>query len=181
MKENLTSATVREFLDYDRETGAMTWRSRARHWFTTDRAWRIWNRRYAGVPAGRTDAKGYSIISIFGSNYKAHRLAYLIVTGNWPPSEIDHKNHVRNDNRWENIRPVSCAENRKNVSRDARNTSGTVGVHWLRHSKKWRAQIGINGVRRHLGMFSSKEDAVATRRLAEALHGYHENHWKVAT
>lgn len=171
---------VREFLDYDRETGALTWRERDRRWFKTERAWRIWNTRFAGKAAGAPDAKGYLRISIFRISYKAHRLAYLIVTGEWPPAQIDHENHVRSDNRWANLRPATNVENGRNVSLCARNTSGATGVHWHRGCRKWCAQINVSGVSRHLGLFTSKDAAIAARKVAEIDLGFHENHGKSA-
>lgn len=48
---------------------------------------------------------------IHGYHYKASRLAWLYMTGEWPKYEMDHINHVKDDNRWVNLRDVTPAEN----------------------------------------------------------------------
>jgi hypothetical protein len=180
LPDAIEAEQAREFLDYDRLTGVLTWRRRDRKWFATDRNWRIWNTRFAGTVAGSPDKKGYLRIAILSRSYKAHRLAYLIVTSNWPPHQIDHQNHVLCDNSWENIRPATSAENGKNTSISVRNTSGAMGVHWHRKCQKWCAQINLNGASTHLGLFATKAEAAAARKRAEAEHGFHENHGRVA-
>ena len=42
-----------------------------------------------------------------------------------------------------------------------------MGVGWHKKSSKWQARININKVQETLGMFSSKEDAIKARLMAE--------------
>ena len=42
--------------------------------------------------------------------------------------------------------------------------------------QKWRAQIRVDGKRKHLGYFDTFDDAVAARKAAEIEHNYHPNH-----
>ena len=49
----------------------------------------------------------------------------------------------------------------------ANNTSGVEGVYWSSDTKRWKANILLNGRRLHLGCFKEKEDAIATRKKAE--------------
>lgn len=50
---------------------------------------------------------GYIVIGICGKSYLAHRLAFLYMQGEMPPEQVDHINHIRDDNRWLNLREAS--------------------------------------------------------------------------
>lgn len=114
---------------------------------------------------------GYLYISIDGTRYLAHRLAWLYVHGEWPAGQIDHMNGDRIDNRLANLRVVSNAINQQNVRRarvDNR-SSGVLGVSRLRG--KWRARIWLDGRERHLGVFDWMSDAHAAYLKAKrSLH-----------
>ena len=130
-----------------------------------------------GAIAGCKDIiNGYIKITIFGKPYLAHRLAFLYVEGEFPQAQVDHINHVRDDNRWENLRPATHTTNQQNRSMNANNISGVCGVHWNKAAKKWVANIRIDGKRKHLGRFVSFDDAVAARVSANIKYGFHFNH-----
>ena len=125
-----------------------------------------------------TKVKGYIHIKINKKIYKAHRLAWLYVHGEYPNHHIDHKNHKKDDNRFKNLRDITHQENMKNTSKRKSNTSGVVGVSWNKQRNKWCASIRVDGKNTHLGYFANKKDAVRTRKDAEVQHGYHKNHGK---
>jgi len=54
-------------------------------------------------PVGRVDHDGYVIIPFRGKRYPAHRLAWRMVTGEWPERRVRHLNGLRFDNRWSNL------------------------------------------------------------------------------
>lgn len=43
----------------------------------------------------------------------------------------------------------------------------------LFYGGRWRANICINGVTRHIGMFNTRDEAIAARLKAEELHHMH--------
>lgn len=92
--------------------------------------------------------------------YKLHRLIWFYMKGQWPENTIDHINGIRTDNRWVNLRDVTIAENLQNL-RSARsdNASGLLGVDFHKASGKWRSQIKIKGVKKHIGYFDTAIDA----------------------
>ncbi len=178
---HLTAEIARELLRYDPETGQFWWRSRDVHWFQDKKHsaalnCKKWNARFAGKEAFSVNDEGYLCALIFGQNYKAHRIAWLIVTESWPLDQIDHINGIRNDNRWCNLRAVTNAQNNRNRKKASNNTSGVVGVSWSKRTQKWTAQIYVDNECIRLGHFTNKDDAIAARKAAEREHNFHENH-----
>lgn len=80
---------------------------------------------------------------------------------------IDHKNHNGLDNQRDNLRPATRKQNQENRKVTDHNTSGFIGVTWIKNVSKWQARITQNRTRINLGYFADKEDAIAARRDAE--------------
>lgn len=88
----------------------------------------------------------------------------------WPL--VDHINRDGLDNRRANLRPATTAENSRNALRLPSNTSGFKGVTWHKQARKWQAQIGVDGRRRHLGLHACLEAAAeAYDDAAREFHG----------
>lgn len=136
---------LRQLFEYDPESGIFTRKMVTARWTNV------------GDVAGYLGDRGYVIIGIDRKFYKAHRLAWLYVHGQLP-KQVDHINGIRNDNRICNLRACNHAENQRNVLRQKNNTSGFKGVSWHKGHRKWSAGICINGKRRHLGYFESREE-----------------------
>lgn len=117
-------------------------------------------RHPVGSVAGTEHKHGYIIIGIDGHYYKAHRLAWLYVHGEWPPSELDHINRVKKDNSIKNLEPKSRSANTLNcVDARVNNQIGVLGVS--RRSSGFIARLGVDGVTRYLGHFKTPEEASA--------------------
>jgi hypothetical protein len=155
----LTASRLRELLNYDSETGIFTWcspRPKIR----------------VGDVAGKIGTHGYRLICINHKSYAAHRLAWLYVTGEWPPSEIDHINHDRLDNRFANLRAATRVENQGNKSRQSNNRSGIKGVSWDSRRGLWAAEVKRGNIRLRLGRFADINDAAeAYRKASKKLYG----------
>lgn len=180
--EKLTQKRLHELFNFDADAGALIWQTRPVESFATVNAWRSWNTRCAGKVAGYVDfTKGYRRIGFDGGLWKAHRLIWIYANGDIPGTlQIDHINGVRDDNRLANLRLVTNAENHRNQSMRADNTSGVLGVRWGKRERKWRAEIKIDGRRRHLGYFDTLDAAAAARARAEVDFGFHPGHGKVS-
>jgi len=161
----LTQSRVKALLDYDPIKGELRWKSRGV---------KSWDTRYAGTVAG-WKAGRYFHVSLEGSNYLAHRVIYLWMSGELP-EQVDHKNNNPFDNRWSNLRAADYAGNNKNASKRSDNTSGYKGVSFVKGNNKWRARINVNKRSIFLGLFDSPEDAYAAYvEAAKKHHGKFAN------
>ena len=84
---------------------------------------------------------------------------HIFIVGSTAGLDIDHKDHDGLNNQRSNFRITTRANNCHNSRLSKANTSGHKGVYWKKEYKKWFASIGIKGKNKHLGYFSSKEDA----------------------
>jgi hypothetical protein len=162
---SLTAPYVRSILDYDRRTGVFVWKTR-------DDVSAKWNNKYPGTVAGSLNkGTGYLRISINDRDYSAHRIAWLHVTGEWP-TQVDHRNRIRTDNRFKNLRSASKNQNQFNRTTSKNNTSGYKGVYWHAIGKKWCVNIAVNGKQIYLGLHTDiKKAAAAYRKAAKKYHG----------
>jgi hypothetical protein len=174
--ESLTQDILHEIVRYVPETGAFFWRERPRHYFQTGHHHKMWNVQNAGKIAGSINSRGYWRITIRSETYTAHRLAWLYVFGTWPAMALDHINQNKVDNRISNLREATSQQNSQNLPRTERNKSGMVGVCWNRAQREWFAYISVSKKQQFIGNFKSKDAAIAARKAAEMLYGYHPNH-----
>ena len=155
----------------------LIWKDRGRSDFASDRAYNRNLTLFVGKVAGcKCSNSGYILLNIKGKRFLAHRVIWNIVFGDIPEGmEIDHINHVRDDNRIENLRLVEKKDNQKNLSRNKRNKTGVNGVS-LTKQGKYYAQIGVNGKTVSLGYYSNIDDAIRVRLEYEKKLKYHINH-----
>lgn len=146
--EMITQARLKEVLRYDKESGVFYWNKKTS------------GRIVFGAVAGHLSEKGYIRIQVDGVLLMAHRLAWVYEYGKFPSTGIDHINGIRNDNRISNLREANQSQNCQNLrSARSNNKTGFLGVTYSGRSKKYKAVIGIDGVNKHLGNFSTAEEA----------------------
>ena len=123
-----------------------------------------------GSVAGHINEHGYRIIGIGWRNYRASRLAWFYAYGTWPVNHMDHMNGNRADDRIENLRDVSRAENMENIRvAYKRNKTGYLGVS--KHRSKFRAHIKARGMMIRIGLYDTAEEAhAAYLRVKRKLH-----------
>jgi len=136
------------------------------YWKTSGRK-RIKNQR-----AGHLDLlSGYDYVRVNNKLLRVHRLIWCMFYG-YEPSEIDHINRNKADNRIENLREVSRSENNYNHPLRIDNTSGVRGVSWNKIKNKWRVYINVKKQRLELGYFNDFE--LACLVAEEARDRYHK-------
>ena len=85
---------------------------------------------------------------------------------------VDHINRNPLDNRKENLRVCTQAENSRNVGVSQSNTTGFKGVYFEKLNNKYRARIKYDGERISLGCFTNAVDAaIAYDKKAIELFG----------
>lgn len=163
MKTLPSKEQVSAIIEYSPQTGLFRWRVHQG------------GARKAGWFSG-CEEHGYRSISVCGRLQRAHRIAWLLMTGEWPNLSIDHIDGDRANNRWANLRMVPLAVNCQNVRRPSRNnTTGALGVsRGPSKTSPYIASIRVDGKRIHIGCFSDIEQAAeAYLRAKRAYHpGY---------
>lgn len=149
--ETITQEELKSVLTYDKESGLFRWKGTRSGVSGKDSV------------AGSIHVKGYIHITVFGVEYKAHRLAWLYETGSWPKGVLDHRDNNKQNNRFLNLRDVTNGENCCRRGPQKNNTSGVKGVSGV--PGRYRVRVGEPGKgRRHLGYFETIEEA---KRVAD--------------
>jgi hypothetical protein len=156
----LSAERLRELLDYDCETGVFTRRTRGP------------GLRRAKAGTHKNSARNhYVVIGVDGRYYRAHNLAWLWMTGEWPSSLVDHADLDGCNNCWSNLRAASRSQNMSN--RRSRRASGIMkGVGKSGSAKTWKSSIKVDGESIYLGSFNCPAAAhFAYVVAADKLHG----------
>lgn len=172
---------VSKLIEYNPCDGFLYWKERPEIDGEDNHAVASFNRRRAGKridskPMKNASGNSYKRVKINGESYLYHRVCWALAK-NEQPIYIDHINGDGTDNRIENLRSVEITENNRNLRKNRLNTSGYMGVN--RYGKgpdRWVAYIWISNRQINLGVFDTKAEAVAARRAAEKVEGYHKNH-----
>ncbi len=146
--KDLDQAFLQHLLHYDPLTGVWTWINPLPH-----------SKMRRGDVAGRLTSQGRRQIRIALGFYYASRLAWLYMTGEWPKDQIDHRNRIKDDDCWENLREATQSQNSYN--REWAEASGEWrGIRW--HGNKFAVNVGA----RYLGLFETLNEAMAVRDQA---------------
>ena len=170
---------ISDFVDYDPETGQMTWRYPSGKWFKNSQSYSAWLTRCAGKPAFCLKRKdGYFWGSFLGKKLLAHRVAWCRHHGKWPDGVIDHIKPVSgqvSDNRIKNLRDTSQSHNQRNRSFQSNGSSIYPGVRKM-PSGRYKVRIKVDQKERYLGTFDTETEAISVRKSAEREFGFLPGH-----
>ena len=157
---------LRSILNYDPISGKFTWlKSKGR------------GMHFRSGEAGTIHVKGYRYIRFNGKSVFAHRLAWLYMKGVWPTHQIDHKDGVRDNNAWSNLREATNGQNQENLAGAKGDTvTGRLGITFRRGM--YEARIQVNKKRRHIGTFKELGDAEAAYANAKQELHTHTDRFK---
>jgi len=121
--------------------------------------WKVrFKKSRVGDKVGQTMRSRYLSVSIDGITFQAHRVAWVLYTGEDPGlSNIDHRNGDKTDNRRPNLRLTSIRGNQCSFLTKRKSASSKYrGVSWQKSKSKWRAYIKLPDELRYLGSFGSE-------------------------
>lgn len=112
-----------------------------------------------GDRAGAQQPNGYWHIMINRKRYFAHRLIFMYHHG-FIPTQIDHIDRDKSNNRIENLRKAEHRQNMWNKEiTPTSSKSGYRGVIWLPDRGRWLAYSRYNGKMKYLGHFLDPHSA----------------------
>lgn len=144
----LTSDYLKHLLHYDPLTGIWTWINPLPH-----------SKMRPGDIAGSIDSNGRRKLRIASGYFYSARLAHFYMTGQWPKDQMDHKNRIRDDDRWENLRQATQSQNSYNRE-------------WAEEGGEWRGirancnKFVVSIGAQYLGSFDTFEEAKQIRDQA---------------
>jgi hypothetical protein len=154
----ITADLVRSMMHYDPETGDLFWKATGQP---------NWDGRLAGKAVGG-NRRGYICFDFNRKSFRAHRVIWLWMTGEWPKELIDHVDSNGLNNRWSNLREANSKQNAWN--RRALRILPK-GVH--QSDSRYSAKIMVAGRSLYLGIFDTPEEAHAAYMRA-ALENFGE-------
>lgn len=162
--KTVTRDRLVKVIRYDPETGEFRWLQCTGY-----------NKSYRnGMIAGniRRGKRAYRTINIDGRGYKASKLAWLYMTGEYPKEIIDHIDLVSTNDVWRNLRKATYSQNNANRRMTGRDLPK--GVSRIKRSyyvaKPFEARIKVNKKNIYLGQFSTAEEAHAVYKQAAQHH-----------
>jgi hypothetical protein len=149
----VTWQELREQLNYNPETGWLTWKVAK-------------PRIQKGTRAGSSHMKGGRVIEVCGKHYIEPRLIWFWMTGDNPGElYVDHKNRRRNDNRWSNLRLATHGQNYVNSK-----TFGSMrGIQ--KRGSSFRVKISYNKKRQAFTVKSFQAAKRLRNKLERELYG----------
>lgn len=162
--QELSQDLLRKFYRYNPDTGEFL------HRLDTHQS-------YAGDTPGYIGNHGYLVCSVGNKEYLIHRLIWLYMTGDMPEM-VDHIDHNKLNNIWNNLREVCNTTNAMNCSVSKNSVTRANGVSFMKSRSKYRAYITVDRKQISLGLFKTLEEAIEARAKANTEYGFHANHGK---
>lgn len=172
----MDQSTLQSLLHYEPATGVFTWKERT----GGNKSDNIFNSLFAGKIAGSRvstprSKTSYVAIKLGGKMRKAHRLAFIYMTGS-APEQVDHIDHNGMNNVWSNLRASDSKDNARNLPLQKSNKTNVIGVNWHKAAKKWHVRaVNNDGVRVDLGRYDCFDRAVSVRKAYEVEFKYFDS------
>jgi hypothetical protein len=166
---------LKRLLNYDPETGVLTWKARTPDMFREPGGQKqcdLWNAQYAGKVAATSKNGKYARFKTSHVQYQAHRIIWKLMTGE-DPIEIDHIDGDGLNNTWINLRSVDRAancRNRQGPNKKPKSIGLPMGV------TKSPTAYTVIVAGKYIGSFRTSYEARAAAKVAYKLLGFHPNH-----
>jgi hypothetical protein len=115
-----------------------------------------WGTIPAGSVAGSLGQEGYRVINFKRKIYLAHRVIWVLMTGEQPPDLLDHRDTDRANLRWANLRPATVSLNGANARQKSGHKKGA-----RKRGRRFVSTISFQGRSIYIGSFASEDEAHA--------------------
>lgn len=159
----MTPEDAKNLFDYNRQTGELSWKTDPPvELFSSPKVYKRHKTQFGGKTITNCDSTGYLQVRWMNKLYLVHRVVWAIETGNWPTTDIDHRNHDRGDNRITNLRDIPFA---LNVAIKKNNKSGHPCICYVEQNtnRPWMVQVYSKGRYLTQRSFSSIDEAIKHR------------------
>jgi len=105
---------------------------------------------------------GYLLVDLYNNGRKTFLVHRLVLQTFLPIDDfkdVNHKNHIKTDNCFENLEWCSSSENQRFKKKRESCSSQYIGVCWYNRLNKWRVQCTFNSKNIHIGYFDDEYDA----------------------
>ena len=127
------------------------------------------NQARVGDLAGYKHHTGYWYVGVSGKKHGIHRVIFLYHHG-YLPEYVDHKDTNPSNNKIENLRECTKAQNSQNKNATG-NKSGCKGVYFRKDKSQWRVCITKEGKKYNFGSHKDFELAqLIANEAREMLH-----------
>lgn len=154
----ITAGQARELFTYDPLSGDLTWNVQ------------LSPVAPVGSICGTITEKGYRYVAFNRRRYAAHRIIWLMMTGEWPPQQMDHRDLDKANNRWSNLRLATRSQNQQNRRSHRDSASAYKGVYYRKERGTWISLIRVDGRLLTLGTFQSEIEAARAYDAAARKH-----------
>jgi len=121
------------------------------------------NSWYANLWNKKGGTKYYAERSVWKNGQIKHQILHRLITSAKKGEIVDHINGDTLDNRKSNLRLTNSFENQQNrVGPNKNNKLRTKGVSYVPRLKKFQVHICRNGIKKYLGVFTTKKEAEIT-------------------
>lgn len=165
VRDGVDQTLLKEYLSYSPETGELTWIKKP--------AKKVYPNSRAGSLVSTT---GYRSINFMGRSFREHHVVWCWYYGYWPAKQLDHINQIRSDNRIENLREVTIAENAQNRRKAANTKLNEAGIWYDKRLKQYVAEITQNRKKVYQKRFTDIDEAIKARKAKLLELGFHNNH-----
>lgn len=148
----LTKEYLLWLFKYDKSKGILIWKNHWRNCTATNIKGKIAGTSF--LDNRRKNPIEYRTIGINGKYYFLHQLVWFIEKNEWA-TLIDHVDGDGLNNRLSNLRVLTNRRNSQNRYYH-RDKTKLVGTWWSKYHGKWRSEIKINGLKKHLGSFDNQ-------------------------
>ena len=131
-------------------------------------------KQIAGFEVNDYNSHNYKRVTVNGKRYKVHQIIFMMHHG-YIPLVIDHIDRNRLNNKIENLRPCTWAQNSQN-SLHKKGVTNVKNVNYRKDLKKYQVKMNVNGERKHFGYYFDLEIA---KFVAETMR--YKYHGKFAT